>query len=134
MTPGIGTRLGPWEIEHIDPAHMRTLAVVLDDPNPIHLDAEVVRRLGMGDAVVNQGPANLGYVMNMLAEALPGSELLDVRVQFMANVFGGDRVSALAEVTGVREEAGRQVLDCEVWLEIAGRGRALQGTAALALA
>lgn len=133
MTLDHGSLLGPWTIQSVSPEHMKTLAVILDDPNPIHLDASVVRELGMGDAVINQGPANLGYIMTMLAEALPGSELLDVRVRFLANVFGGDRVRAAAEVSGVREQAGRRVLDCEVWLEVDGRGRAVQGTATLAL-
>lgn len=134
MTPVVGTRLGPWEIERIRPEPMRVLAVILDDPNPIHLDAGAVRALGMGDSVINQGPANLGYLMNMLTEALPGADLRRVRVRFIANVFGGDRVAAAAEVTEVREEAGRTVLECEIWLEIDGRGRALEGTATLALA
>jgi acyl dehydratase len=131
--PAVGARLGPWEIDQVSPEHMRTLAVILDDPNPIHLDAEAVRRLGLGDNVVNQGPANLGYVMTMLGEELPGAELLDVRIRFTGNVFGGDHVRAVAEVTGVREQAGRPVLELDIWLEIEGRGRALHGTAALAL-
>lgn len=134
MIPTVGTRLGPWEIEEIQPEPMRTLAVILDDPNPIHLEADVVRALGMGDSVINQGPANLGYVMNLLTETFPGADLRRVRVRFLANVFGGDRVVAAGEVTGVHDEAGRSVLDCSIWLEIHGRGRALEGTATLALA
>lgn len=134
MTTAVGTVLGPWTIESIDPERMKLLAVLLDDPNPIHLDPEAVRDLGMGDAVINQGPANLGYVINLLQEELPGSELKELRVRFLANVFGGDHVSARAEVTGVREEDGRELLDLDVWLEVDGRGPAVKGTATLALA
>lgn len=134
MIPAVGTRIGPWEVEQIEPEPMRTLAVILDDPNPIHLKADVVRALGMGENVINQGPANLGYVMNLLTENFPGADLRHVSVRFIANVFAGDRVVAVAEVTQVREEAGRPVLECAIWLEIDGRGRALEGTATLALA
>jgi 3-hydroxybutyryl-CoA dehydratase len=134
VIPAVGATLGPWQIASVSAEHMRTIAVILDDPNQIHLDADVVRRLGLGDSVINQGPANLGYVMTMLREALPGSELLDVRVRFLANVFGGDSIRVAAEVTGIRRQSERTVLDCAIWLEVDGRGRALEGTAALALA
>lgn len=131
MTPSVGATLGPWTIESVSAEHMKTLAVVLDDPNPIHLDAEAVRALGLGERVINQGPANLGYVMSMLAEAVPGASIADVRVRFLANVLGGDRVSAAGEVLALREHGARRAIECAIWLDVDGRGRALEGTATL---
>ena len=43
-----GAALGPWVVEHVDPEHMKTLAILLADPNPIHLDADAARRAGLG--------------------------------------------------------------------------------------
>ena len=42
------------------------MAAILQDPNPIHYDVDLVRELGMGDAPVNQGPINLAFLMNVV--------------------------------------------------------------------
>lgn len=133
MTVGAGTALGPWTIESVSEQSMKTLAEILDDPNPIHLDAEAVRRLGLGDRVINQGPANLGYVMNMLAESVPGARIKSLRTRFIANVLGGDEVTARGEVLAVHDDRGERRLECSIWLDVEGRGRVLEGTATLLL-
>jgi 3-hydroxybutyryl-CoA dehydratase len=124
-----GTELGPRIIESVDPEKMKTFAIALDDPNPIHLDAAAVKAAGLGDRVINQGPAGLGYLLNMLAEAAPGARVADLRVRFTANVFGGDRVVAAGVVDAV--EDGRA--SCRVWLDVTDGKRALSGTATLVL-
>lgn len=124
-----GTELGPWIVESVDPEKMKTFAVALADPNPIHLDPEAVKAAGLGDRVINQGPAGLGYVMNMLREAAPGAIVGDLKVRFTSNVFGGDRVVAAGVVESV--EDGRA--NCRVWLDVTNGKRALSGTATLVL-
>jgi 3-hydroxybutyryl-CoA dehydratase len=124
-----GTELGPRIIESVDPEKMKTFAVALDDPNPIHLDAEAVKAAGLGDRVINQGPAGLGYLLNMLTESVPGATVADLRVRFTANVFGGDRVVAAGVVDSI--EDGRA--HCRVWLDVTDGKQALSGTATLVL-
>jgi acyl dehydratase len=124
-----GTQLGPRVIESVDPEKMKTFAVALADPNPIHLDPEAVKAAGLGDRVINQGPAGLGYLLNMLREAVPGAGVEDLKVRFTANVFGGDRVEAAGVVESVTD--GRAT--CRVWLDVTGGKRALSGTATLVL-
>ena len=69
---------------------MKTLAAILRDPNPIHWDQEEVVRRGLGNRVINQGPTNLGYVMNMLM-AWAGQDCLEqINVRFTATVEEGD--------------------------------------------
>jgi acyl dehydratase len=125
MNPG--DALGPLVIDSVSAERMKTLAVVLDDPNPIHLDPEAVRALGMGDRVVNQGPANFAWVLDMLRAAAPGAEIRDLRVRLLANVFAGDRVIAAGRV----EARDGDALSCSVWLDVEGGARALDGTATL---
>jgi 3-hydroxybutyryl-CoA dehydratase len=132
-SPAVGTALGPWTIEHVDPEKMKTFAVVLADPNPIHLDPEAVKAAGLGDRVINQGPASFGYVLNMLREAFPGAAIRDLNVRLSANVFGGDRVTAAGEVRSNDREGGEERVVCDVWLDVEGGRRALQGTAVLVL-
>jgi acyl dehydratase len=113
---------------------MKTLAVVLADPNPIHLDPEAVKALGMGERVINQGPANVGYVLNMLAAAVPGAQITDIKVRFLSNVFAEDRLIAGGRVEQQEQGAGgERVLRLSVWLDVDGGARALDGTATLVL-
>ena len=114
---------------------MKTVAALLNDSNPIHWDVESVRRLGMGDRPVNQGPNNLAYVANALiawAGGDPGA-VQRLQVRFLGNVFAGERVTAGGVVTGVRQEDGVTLADLDVWLERGEGDRVLNGTATVAV-
>jgi 3-hydroxybutyryl-CoA dehydratase len=129
-----GTQLGPRVIESVSGAAMHDIALVLDDPNPIHLSGEAAAAAGLGDRPVNQGPVNFGYVLDMLREAVPGAVVRDIRVRLLANVFAGDRVTAAGRVESVEPDRdGRFVARCAVWLDVDGGGRAVEGTALLVL-
>lgn len=107
-----GDSLTPYR-HRVDPAAMAQLAGILRDPNPIHLDAKAAAAAGLGDRVVNQGPANLAYIVNMLTAAFPNHRLLHLESRYLANVFGDDIVEAGGEVTNVID---REVT-CEAWLK-----------------
>jgi len=129
-----GTEIPPLVIEEVGTEQMKTVAALLHDPNPIHFDVESVQALGMGDRVVNQGPNNMSYVVNMLGDWAGGpGRVRGLRVRFLGNVFGGDRLTARGTVTGVRNEGGEQLADLDVWLERAEDDRVLDGTAVVAL-
>ncbi len=85
-----GTELGPRIIESVSGLAMHDVAAVLDDPNPIHLSGEAAAAAGLGDRPVNQGPVNIGYILDMLRRR--SASLRDIRVRLLANVFAGDRV------------------------------------------
>src|SRR3546814_8039781 len=88
---------------------MKEWAVFLHDPNPIHLDVEVVKAKGLGDKVINQGPANVAYVMNMLAAAFPGSRIEKMDSRFVDNVYAGDRLTAEIGRASCRERVCQYV-------------------------
>jgi 3-hydroxybutyryl-CoA dehydratase len=117
----------PFVVESVSAARMADLAEVLDDPNPIHLDRELVRRLGMGEREVNQGPANCSYIVNMLRAEFPGATIAKLRFRLLGNVFACDRAVAGGEV--VHETAGEIV--CRVWLDVDERGRMVEGEATI---
>ena len=55
-------------------------------------------------------------------------------VRFLANVFAGDVVVAGGTVTGRTDEPdGSARIDCDVWLDVEGGGRALEGVAQVLL-
>ncbi len=123
--PETGVTLGPWRFDRIDPDSLREMAVVLDDPNPIHLDAGVVAELGLGDRQVNQGPSNVGYVLNLLHESVPEGRVRRLQVRFTGNVFAGDAVVAGGTVEAVDADS----LEAAVWLDVEDGNRVVEGRA-----
>lgn len=75
MSYVVGDVLPEFVVEEVSTAAMKDWAIFLSDPNPIHLDAEAVKAKGLGEKVINQGPANVAYLMNMLMAAFPGAQI-----------------------------------------------------------
>jgi len=100
----VGDTLKPFRIASVSPEGMKAWAKFLHDPNPIHLDPAVVKAKGLGDRVINQGPANLAYLINMLQDAVPNGLIESLEVRYVDNVFGGEAVEAGGTVMDVSEE------------------------------
>ena len=128
MTHAVGDALPPFEIV-ADPEAMKQWAVFLADPNPIHLDVEVVKAKGLGDRVINQGPMNVAYLINLLTAAFPGGRIEAMDTRFLDNVYAGDCVVARGTITAV--EAGR--ISCDFTLDVDGRGAVNSGTATISI-
>lgn len=110
----VGQELEPLVVEAVDPEKMKTMAAILRDPNPIHYDAEVVRRLGMGDAPVNQGPINLGYLMELVVRWAGSRDVLRrFGVRFLGNVLAGERVTCTGRVTAIDGDRGEVELELQ---------------------
>lgn len=129
MSYAVGDALPPFTIASVSPEAMKDWAVFLADPNPIHLDVEVVKAKGLGDKVINQGPINVAYMMNMLMIAFPGARIESMGARFLDNVYAGDKVVASGRITAIE---GNRV-DCEFSLDAEGRGTVNAGTASLQL-
>ena len=127
MSVSVGDALPPFVVPSVSAAAMKQWAVFLHDPNPIHLDVEAVKAKGLGDKVINQGPANVAYVMNMLRAAFPGAALERMNSRFVDNVYAGDRLTAGGTVTGIEDG----LILCDIWLNAEGRGPVIAGTAAV---
>jgi acyl dehydratase len=117
-------------IESVNPDSMKQWAVFLADPNPIHLDVEVVKAKGLGDKVINQGPINVAYMMNMLMAAFPGGRIESMDSRFLDNVYAGDKVTASGRITAINGDK----VSCELSLDAEGRGTVNSGTATIQLA
>lgn len=130
MSRGVGDALPEFRIGFVDPMAMKVWSEALRDPNPIHLDVEAVKAAGLGDRRINQGPANLAYIVNMLVAAFPGTPIASLDVRYMGTVLEGDAVVAGGTVTAIEDNG----ISCEVWLDAEGRGRVLAGNARVAVA
>jgi acyl dehydratase len=130
----IGTELPVYDIPSVSAEKMKTMAALLDDPTPIHWDVETLRALGMGERPINQGPLNMGYVMNAVTDWAGGAHRLRrLRVRFLGNVLAGHHLRVRATVTGLREEDGAQLADCDVVLEVVDGNAVVSGSATVVL-
>ena len=127
-----GDDIPPWTMPLVDPARMRTMAAILRDPHPVHWDREANAAIGLGGRVVNQGPLNLGYVVNMLLDWAGPSCVRRLSVSFGRPVLDGDRVTARGRVVSVADDDGERRATCEVWLDRDGE-HVVTGTAIVAL-
>lgn len=125
----VGHSLPPFHIASVDPEAMKVWAIALHDPNAIHLDRAAVAAKGLGDRVINQGPANLAYVINMIRAAFPECAIRSLDVRYVDNVFEGDEVTAGGSVTALE---GAKVT-CDVWLRATDRDLVIKGVAVITL-
>jgi acyl dehydratase len=132
MTIDVGTSIPPWEMPSVDPQRMKTMAAILRDPYPIHWDTSVGEALGLGNRVVNQGPLNLSYIVNMLIAWQGPTCVRRLRVGFGTPVLDHDAVTAVGEVTDIETVDGEQRATCGVRLERNGVA-VVTGTAVVAL-
>ena len=96
---------------------MKTLALLLADPNPIHLDADAARRLGVADRPVNQGPSTMAMAANMLLAAFPGARLTRFSARLLGLVLAGDSVEGGGSVIE------REILDGQERVAVPGPSR-----------
>jgi acyl dehydratase len=131
MTPlRVGTNLPSRTVPSVSGEKMKTMAALLADPNRIHFDVDAVRDAGMGDRVINQGPTNLAYVMNMLISWCGEvSQIRSINARFLGTVYAGDSVTAGGEVKEITPtDSGSEAL-CDIWLDVDGGARVISGSA-----
>jgi acyl dehydratase len=128
----VGAEIPPWTMASVDPARMKTMAAVLRDPYPVHWDRAANEAIGLGGRVINQGPLNLGYIVNMLLAWAGPSCVRRLTVSFGRPVLDGDCVTARGSVVAVEDVDGERRATCEVRLEREGEV-VVTGTAVVAL-
>ena len=133
----VGTEFPHYDVGIVDAEKMKTMAVLLQDPNPIHWDVRAVGRLGLGYKPINQGPNNMAYVINALVSWFGGIEKFrNLKIRFIANVYAGDRLTVVGSITGVDEFEDDVLATCDVQLlrgEIENSDIVLAGQASVIL-
>jgi acyl dehydratase len=130
----VGAELPTRRIDNVSPETMKAWAPILRDPNPIHLDRDAVRAKGLGDRLINQGPINLGYCMDMLQAAFAGATIEEISNRFVDNVYEGDALTASGEITQVVDRPHGRAVRCDFRLRADERDLVITGSALIALA
>ena len=129
MKPQVGMKLPELRTGAVSAGKMKQVALFLDDPNPIHFDPDAVRRMGLGDRPINQGPSGMGYVLNMLIGFCGRADAVRrFECRLHGNVFAGDELTAGGTVSSIDDGFAH----CDVWLK-RGDETVLSGMAVLVL-
>ena len=113
----IGSKFPNYDVGIVDAEKMKTMAVLIQDPNPIHWDVESVKRLGLGSKPINQGPNNMAYVVNALVSWVGSIEQFKkLKIRFLGNVYAGDRLTVVGSITDIGQVEGETLASCEVQL------------------
>ena len=125
----IGDQLPTFEVPSVDASRMKTMAAVLRDPYPVHWDRQATRDMGLGGRVINQGPLNLSYIVNMLHAYSGPTSVRRLTVSFGRPVFDTESVIAGGEVSAINGDR----VTCNVWLK-RGDETVVSGTAVIEVA
>jgi acyl dehydratase len=129
-----GEEIPPFVVDAVRLEDIHTIMDVMGDVNPVHIDEDLVRRLGLR-GLVNQGPANLGYVVNMLLRWTGDpSAIRRLAFRFHSISSPGDQLQASGTVTDVSSADGGSRVICDIRLDRGDGERVMSGTAELHVA
>lgn len=108
----VGQEIDPFVIESVDPARIKTVAAILQDPTRTHLDPAVTQVLGMGDSIATQGALNMTWLVEAAVRFVGGPErLVSFEVRFLDYVFGGERFECAGTVTAIDPDGAQAHLE-----------------------
>jgi acyl dehydratase len=84
------------------------------DYNPLHTDDLFAREAAGYPGVFAHGMLTMGMTGKMLTNYVGDERLTEYGVRFTAQVWPGDTLTATAEVTGLRNEDGQDLVDLSV--------------------
>lgn len=124
-----GDELEPRTLEDLRAEDMKLIAALLQDPYPPHFDRERAEELDY-PGLLNQGPANLSYLVQPVVRALDSpSDLRSFDVRFHNMVFEGQTVTATATVADTQKSDGEGLVEFDLELQTEDGTVAVNGTA-----
>ena len=112
-----GDRLENWSFT-VTQENMNLWAEILDDPNPIHLDVNSVKSLGLGEKTINQGHANIAYIINAINYNFPDSEIIKLNNNMTDSILEGDKITVSGQIDNIIEESNKLIINCQLQLNV----------------
>jgi acyl dehydratase len=102
----VGDRFGPARFGPITAEQVAAFATASGDRNPIHLDAEAARRIGLEGPPVH-GMQLVALMHEAVVQSLPGAAVTSLATRFLAPVPVGSAVDVSGRIVGAEEADGR---------------------------
>jgi acyl dehydratase len=112
-----GDRLENWSFT-VTQENMNLWAEILEDPNPIHLDVNSVKLLGLGEKTINQGHANIAYIINAINHNFPDSEIIKLNNKMTDSILEGDKITVSGQINNIIEESNKLIINCQLQLNV----------------
>ena len=115
----IGQTLSPLVKSPIEQEQLRRYAAASGDYNPIHLDPEAARRVGL-DGVIAHGMlsmAFLGQFVNQQIVGEPGARVGQLKVRYIGMVRLDDTLTCQGRVAARVEEETETAITLECWAQ-----------------
>ena len=103
------------------------------DYNPLHSDDRFTTEVAGYPSVFAHGMLTMGMTGRVLTDWFGVEALKNYGVRFVKQVFPGDKLTATAEVTAVREDGGQRLADISVSTVNQDGDAVLTGTATVRL-
>ena len=126
----VGEQLPPLNKE-INPARMMAYGAATWDFIRVHYDADYVRKLGFKAPFVD-GQMLGGFLAQQVQDwAGPRAFLRKLGFRNRAMVYPEDSITCHGVVTGVHEDCGEALVECDLWIENQDGERVVQPASAL---
>ena len=112
-----GDSLESWNFKVIQ-ENMDLWAEILDDPNPIHLDVNSVKLLGLGEKTINQGHANIAYIINAINYNFPESEIIKLNNKMIDSIVEGDKITVSGHIENIVKKNNKIIITCQLKLNV----------------
>tara|TARA_B100000482_G_scaffold32326_1_gene20568 strand:- start:409 stop:813 length:405 start_codon:yes stop_codon:yes gene_type:complete len=112
-----GDSLENWNFTVIQ-ENMDLWAEILNDPNPIHLDVNSVKLLGLGEKTINQGHANIAYIINAINYNFPESEIIKLNNKMTDSIVEGDKITVSGYIENIVEKNKKIIITCQLQLNV----------------
>ena len=113
----IGDTLENWSLSVLQ-ENMNLWAEILDDPNPIHLDVNSVKSIGLGEKTINQGHANIAYIINAIDQNFPDSEIIKLNNKMTDSIVEGDQVNVSGYIENISTKNDSIIITCRLKLNV----------------
>jgi acyl dehydratase len=107
-TVAVGDELPPLELPPVSRTTLALYACASGDHNPMHLDIDVARGVGLPD-VFAHGMLVMAYAGRLLTDWVPQERLREFKVRFVAVTQVRARLTCRGKVEQIREEGGQRL-------------------------
>ena len=128
----VGTELPPLELPPISRTTLAQFGPASGDLNPIHVDIDVARSVGLDD-VFAHGMLSMAYLGRLLTNWVPQDRIRTFEVKFAAITPVHGQPTCTGRVTSINEVDGERRADLELAVTLADGTVTLAGTATVAV-
>lgn len=128
----VGTELPPLELEPITRTTLALYGPASGDHNPIHLDIDVARSVGLDD-VFAHGMLSMAYLGRLLTNWVPQDRIRTFAVRFAAITPVHAQPVCTGRITSIDESAGERLATIDLRVTLADGTQTLAGQAVVAL-